>query len=270
VDPQFLAMIQCPACSAPGLSPSSVSLACGDCGREFERRNGFTDLLDLTQRGGEPTASTPEQRLMESELVARLYERFWRPAFVRVLAGGGAGAAIGGFSGEFFIHKNSLGLDDRTGPWLDLSCGPGLFARAIAASVPGSLVVGLDISRPMLKVAARRAKGYANIQLVRADAHSIPFADASFGGVNNTGALHAYDSPEQAFEEILRVLRPGGIYVGSTFSHKTSMLGRFAARVAGIRRFEPHKLRSQLSRIGFVDYEEIHLGDAFIFRARRP
>jgi ubiquinone/menaquinone biosynthesis C-methylase UbiE len=42
-----------------------------------------------------------------------------------------------------------------------------LFSRAIAASAPGALVVGLDISRAMLEVAARRAKGYGNIVLVR-------------------------------------------------------------------------------------------------------
>ncbi len=252
------------------MSATTMALVCDDCGREFERQGGFTDLLDLTGRGGEPTASTTEQRLMESELVARLYERFWRPTFVRVLAGGGAGSSIGGFAGEFFIHKNSLGLDDRTGPWLDLSCGPGLFTRAMAAATPGALVIGLDISRAMLEVAARRATGYTNVQLVRADAHGLPFADASLGGVNNGGALHAYDSPEQVFQEVLRVLRPGGVYVGSTFSQNTSMVSRFTARLAGIRRFEPPALRSQLSRIGFIEYEEIHLGNAFIFRARRP
>src|SRR5690606_40039337 len=85
---------------------------------------------------GVQTCALPisEQRLMESELVARAYERFWRPAFVRVLAGSGAGSRTGGFPGEFFIHKNALAMDDREGPWLDVSCGPGTFTQIGRAS----------------------------------------------------------------------------------------------------------------------------------------
>lgn len=207
---------------------------------------------------------------MESELVARVYERFWRPAFVRVIAGKGAGASMGGFPGEFFIHKNSLAMDDRDGPWLDLSCGPGLFARAMAAADPGGLIVGLDISRAMLEVAARRAKGYGNVLFVRADAHQLPFGDATFGGINNSGALHVYDDPERVFREIRRILRPGGLYVGSTFSTSPSRIGRLTARLAGIRRVDPSELHAWLSRLGFSEYEEIRFGGAFIFRVRKP
>ena len=207
---------------------------------------------------------------MESALVARVYERFWRPTFVRVLAGKGAGAGIGGFTGELFVHKHSLGLDEREGPWLDLSCGPGLFTRAMAAAAPGALVVGLDISRAMLEVAAKRTQGYGNITLVRGDAHSLPFIDGGFGGINNAGALHAYDDPEQVFREIWRVLRPGGIYVGSTFGEAPTLLGQWAARAAGIRRFEPSELRAWLGRVGFSEFEDLRLGAAFVFRAKKP
>ncbi len=189
---------------------------------------------------------------------------------MRLLAGKGAGAAVGGLPGELFIHKHSLALDDRPGPWLDLSCGPGAFVRALAAAAPGALVVGLDISRAMLDVAAQRTSGYTNAVLVRGDAHALPFVDGAFGGVNNAGALHAYDDPELVFREIRRVLRPGGIYVGSTFAEAPSLVGRLAARAAGIRRFEPGELRAWLQRIGFSDYEDVRLGGAFVFRVRRP
>jgi SAM-dependent methyltransferase len=265
-DPGFVALLKCPSCGEDSIGRQSRDLRCSSCELEIPSSGGYLDML-----GAKPhTASTTEQRLMESELIARVYERFWRPTFVRVMAGSGAGAATGGFPGEFFIHKNSLAMEDRTGPWLDLSCGPGLFARAMAAAAPGAQIVGLDISRPMLDVAVRRAKGYSNVAFVRADAHALPFADGSFGGINNGGALHAYDDPEQVFREIWRVLRQGGLYVGSTFSQSRSLLGRFSARIAGIRRFDPPELRAWLSRIGFADYEEIRLGSAFIFRARKP
>jgi SAM-dependent methyltransferase len=260
-------LLRCPACSSEEMETHGGDLSCPSCNATFGDRGGWLDLLDAAH---EPIASTPEQRLMESELVARIYERFWRPAFVRVFAGGGASSATGGFSGEFFIHKNALGMEDREGPWLDLSCGPGNFTRAMASSSPGAWVVGLDISRAMLEVAAKRSRGYSAVALVRADAHDLPFRSGSFVGVNNSGALHVYDDPEAVFNEVMRVIKPGGVFVGGTFAPASSMFGRIAARVAGIRRFDPKELRVWLSRVGFADYEEIRLGDAFIFRVRKP
>jgi len=270
VDPAVLPILSCPRCRAEAPFRSLRNPRCATCGLEPSSTNPHVlDLIDVAV-GGEPTVANAEQRLMESDLVARIYDRFWRPTFVRLLAGKGAGAAVGGLSGELFIHKHGLSLDDRPGPWLDLSCGPGAFARALAAAAPGALIVGLDISRAMLDVAAQRTGGYTNVVLVRADAHSLPFVDGAFGGVNNAGALHAYDDPELVFREIRRVLRPGGLYVGSTFAEAPSLLGRLTARAAGIRRFEQTELRAWLQRIGFADYEDVRLGGALVFRVRRP
>jgi SAM-dependent methyltransferase len=268
VDPAVLPILSCPRCRADAPFKDLRAPRCRVCGLEPPSTHGLLDLIDST--AGEAPTVTTEQRLMESDLVARLYDRFWRPTFVRLLAGKGAGAAVGGLSGELFIHKHGLGLDDRSGPWLDLSCGPGAFARALAAAAPGALVVGLDISRAMLEVAAQRTAGYSNVVLIRGDAHALPFVDAAFAGVNNAGALHAYDDPELVFREIRRVLAPGGHYVGSTFAEAPTLLGRLAARAAGIRRFEPSELRAWLQRIGFADYEDVQLGGALVFRVRRP
>jgi SAM-dependent methyltransferase len=245
------------------------ALACARCQRRYALTDpGYLDLLQIDV--DEPAPATPAQRLMESELVARVYDRVWRPTFVRVFAGRGAGGSSGGFAGEFFIHKSALGLDERAGPFLDLSCGPGTFARAMAAAAPGETIVGLDISRAMLEAAAQRLRGYGNAMLVRADAQKLPFGDGLFGGVNNAGALHVYDDPDAAFCEVFRVLRPGGVYVGSTFAESSRAVGRLAARLTGIRRFDPSELRAWLSRIGFSEYEQVRLGDGFIFRARKP
>ena len=265
----MLPILRCPRCAAVGSFTDHRALRCERCKLTVARDRGYLDLLDVEVRG-EPAAGSTEQRLMESDLVARLYEGVWRPGFVRLLAGRGAGAAVGGFAGELFIHKNALSIDDRAGPWLDLSCGPGLFTRALAAAAPGALVIGLDIARAMLGVAAKRARGYGNVVLIRGDAHRLPFADGVIGGINNAGAIHAYDDVEQVFREIWRVLVPGGIYVGSTFAEAPSLLGKLAARVAGIRRYDPGDLRAQVARLGFAEYEELRLGGAVVFRARKP
>ncbi len=263
---RILSLSVCPECGASRLrGVSEQYVECGDCRRQYGCAEGYLDLL---RTEAEPV--TTHARFMESELVARTYERWWRPTFVRLLAGSGARSFTGGFPGELFIHKNSLAMEDREGPWMDLSCGPGLFTRAMGAAAPSALTVGVDISKAMLEVAVARNKGYENVAFARADAHELPFADNSFGGVNNSGALHVYDAPEQVFLEVLRILRPGGIYVASTFSQRTSLVSRVVSRLAGIRRSDPSELRAQLSRVGFADYEDVHSGDALILRVRKP
>jgi SAM-dependent methyltransferase len=270
LDPAFVSLVRCPVCRTDTVGSDYRALRCSRCDRRFPLTEpGYYDLLSPIGHG-EPTASSPTQRFMESELVARVYERLWRPFFLRVLAGRGAGANAGGFGGEFFIHKNALGMDDRGGPWLDLSCGPGLFTRAMAGAAPGASVVGLDISKAMLEVAARRMSGYDNVTLVRSDAQDLPFADERFDGINNAGALHIYDDPDAAFRGIFRVLRPGGVFVASTFAESANPVSRAASRIAGVRRFDPAELRAWLSRVGFADYEEIRIAEAVIFKARRP
>src|SRR5439155_19664227 len=119
-------------------------------------------------------------------------------------------------------------------------------------------------------IMAERTTVYTNAVIVRGDAHALPFVDCAFDGVNNAGALHAYNDPEIVFREVRRVLRPGGIYVGSTFAEAPSLIGRLVARAAGIRRFDPGELRAWLQRIGFADYEDVRLGEAFVFRVQRP
>jgi 2-polyprenyl-3-methyl-5-hydroxy-6-metoxy-1,4-benzoquinol methylase len=268
VDASVTSLLRCPVCKSDTLAGDARLISCHRCDHRFPRaEGGYFDLIDFE---GATAPATPAQRFMESELVARIYERFFRPFMVRTLAGPGAAGGAGGFSGELFLHKNALGMDERTGAWLDLSCGPGLFTRAMAAASPGQTIVGLDLSRPMLAEAGKRTRAYPNVTLVRANAQELPLADRRFVGVNNAGALHVYDDPEAAFTEIFRVLQPRGVYVGSTFAPASRALGRITSRLTGIRRFDPHELRAWLSRIGFHDYEEIRLGDAFVFKARKP
>ena len=152
MDPAVLPILQCPRCRTAEPFAHLRNPRCSACGLEPQGPRGFLDLIDVAV-GGEPTAPSTEQRLMESDLVARVYDRVWRPSFVRLLAGKGAGAAVGGLSGELFIHKHSLSLDDRPGPWLDLSCGPGAFVRAFH-SINAAAARSSSLRDPSVRAAA--------------------------------------------------------------------------------------------------------------------
>jgi SAM-dependent methyltransferase len=94
-----------------------------------------------------------------------------------------------------------------------IACGPGVVTAAIA---PGAAsVVAFDATEQMLeKAKARCAKaGLRNVQFKRGDAESLPFDAARFDGVVTRLAVHHFANPQRAFDEMLRVLRPGGTAV---------------------------------------------------------
>jgi phosphatidylethanolamine/phosphatidyl-N-methylethanolamine N-methyltransferase len=78
---------------------------------------------------------------------------------------------------------------------------------------PGSRVVGIDISEPMLKVARRRviADRLEHVERLEVmDAESLEFPEASFDVVVAQYVVNTVPHPEIALDEFLRVLRPGG------------------------------------------------------------
>lgn len=88
---------------------------------------------------------------------------------------------------------------------LDLGTGTGHFALFLAGR--GARTVGVDVSRPMLRVAATKRN---MPPLVQADAGALPFDDDSFGLVFSVTALEFVPDPVLALSEMVRVCRPGG------------------------------------------------------------
>jgi len=99
---------------------------------------------------------------------------------------------------------------------LDVACGPGDWAIAVARDYYPVQVVGIDISRQMVEYATARAQsmGFDNCSFQVMDATGpLDFSGASFDLVNArfvVGFLDARSWP--AFvREMARVLRPGGV-----------------------------------------------------------
>lgn len=99
---------------------------------------------------------------------------------------------------------------------LDVCCGTGDLAFALAEMFPGCAIVGLDVSRAMLaraeeKAAARPRRGLSALpRFVRGDLLDLPFADSEFAAVTVGWGVRNVPDVRRAFAEMVRVTRPGG------------------------------------------------------------
>ncbi len=160
---------------------------------------------------------------------------------------------------------------------LDVPCGGGVALRGLR---PGQDVsyVAADLSPRMLArtMAAAARRGVADrVTPVETDVAALPFEDAWFDLVVSLTGLHCFPDPRSAVLEMGRVLRAGGVLVGSAVLNDTG------------RRFEPLRrvgratnligpsgstadVRRWLAEAGLVDVSVTVAGALGYFRGVRP
>ncbi|MFL5244656.1 MAG: class I SAM-dependent methyltransferase [Gemmataceae bacterium] len=92
---------------------------------------------------------------------------------------------------------------------LDLGCGPGSLVNHLR-QVPGAQLTGVDLVPEMIRAAQER---YPDVNFLVDDAESLSFPDESFDLVLCSGMLHHLPTLDMAMHEILRVLKPNGLFV---------------------------------------------------------
>ena len=100
---------------------------------------------------------------------------------------------------------------------LDVASGTGRLPLALLnhADFHGH-IIGLDLSRRMLNLAAYKLQGYQDrVSLLWSPAETLPFADGTFDVVTCLEALEFMTSPKNVLQELVRVLRPGGLLLVS-------------------------------------------------------
>jgi arsenite methyltransferase len=107
----------------------------------------------------------------------------------------------------------TLGRIDPGAIVLDLGCGAGT-DLLIAAQMTGpeGRVIGVDMTSSMLDRARASAQemGLANVELHESLIESLPLEDASVDVVISNGVIDLVPDKDAVFDEIDRVLRPGG------------------------------------------------------------
>jgi SAM-dependent methyltransferase len=252
---ETVGLLICPACGAGGLqtqvfgfgeegSIASGVLHCRSCRQWFPVEEGILELLSgglayaedrsrfwkaheegLRQLGLAPDAPHPAGQ--NDDAVARQQAHFdWYAdnetqtyaAYEATPFWRGADAiAFGEWRG--LVRPGGRLLDAgcaqgrSTFPWMDLDID----------------VVGFDISKPLIRQASeryRRTHPRARASFFVADATRFPLRSASFDYVLGYGVLHHFPDPALTCREIVRVLRPGGLFLGSE-NNQTVFRGLF-------------------------------------------
>ncbi len=145
---------------------------------------------------------------------------------------------------------------------LDLGCRAGAVTRRYS---DGNQVVGVDVDRVALDAASR-----LGIETVLADIEQpLPFPDADFDAVVAGELLEHVRFPDNVVAEVARVLRPGGVFVGSVpNAYRLRSRLSFLAGAAPdkdrthLHMFSPPGLRAVLA--AFDDVELVFCGGRFL------
>jgi len=98
---------------------------------------------------------------------------------------------------------------------LEIGPGPGYLGLEWLKKTESTMLIAVEISPEMTKIAERNAREYGlegRVKYVKGDAYQIPFDDNTFDGVFSNGSLHEWSQPIRVFDEVYRVLKPRAKY----------------------------------------------------------
>jgi SAM-dependent methyltransferase len=252
--------MRCPRCESTRLNLGAAGVRCKSCLAHYPVLDGILDLV------GSDAAEviTPFQRLMQTPLLVSIYEKLWRRAGYFLASSRAFDKEVG-----TILRLQRVATADRL---LDLACGTGVFTRPLASRAKG-IVVGLDLSWPMLRHARRLLEGTGrkNIVLMRGTAFRLPFLGGAFQSINCCGALHLFDQPDLALKEIGRVLHPAGLLSVQTTirPERSGGMVYLLERLIRFGFFNESELRERVRLHGLKILESERHRISFTFLARR-
>jgi SAM-dependent methyltransferase len=186
-------------CGAPLQPTAQDGLLCPVCGSEFPRRAGVPVLLS------EQEWERCRHHLDEESSIRDNYARARR----------GAPLTVRYF--DWWIDRMLAEVPATVGGnFVELMCGGAEVCRRLPARFTTALALDLDVD--MVEQAARdlAARGDRRVRFVCGTAARVPLPDACTSVVIVQGALHhARPVLGDILREIHRLLRPGGVLVGS-------------------------------------------------------
>ncbi|XP_068638166.1 uncharacterized methyltransferase At1g78140, chloroplastic-like [Aristolochia californica] len=268
-------ILACPICYALLIRNAEMgsTAQCLTCKKSYSKNEVFHDLTIVSGAKTYGEVKPLSTELFRSSLVSFLYERGWRQSFI-----------WGGFPGpdkELDMAQTYL-EPTGSGILVDASCGSGLFARRFAKTEMYSRVIAMDFSENMLRQCyefmEQDALPKEKLTLVRADISRLPFPSNSIDAVHAGAALHCWPSPSTAVAEICRVLRPGGVFVATTFvldgipvvPPVLKASRQYLAQISSTHYFFARELEDLCETCGLVDFKSVRNRTFIMLSAKKP
>ena len=91
---------------------------------------------------------------------------------------------------------------------IDIGCGPGAFLSLVEEMFPRIQLNALDLSEAMIHETKERLSNTAIVTV--GDAENMPLQDEQYQAVTCNMSIHHYPHPQNALNEMYRILQPGG------------------------------------------------------------
>ena len=180
---------------------------------------------------------------------ARKPEGFLGKIMVNGMNGGGHAAMA-----NWALASVKIDADDRI---LDIGCGGGAnIARLLQRTQQGTLT-GIDFSpvsvRKSTKVNAKAIQE-GRCRVLEGNVADLPFAEGSFDVVTAFETIYFWPDIEHCFNEVKRVLKPGGQFVIVNESDGSGeMDAKWESMIEGMHTYTPEEIRHHLTNVGFRD-----------------
>jgi ubiquinone/menaquinone biosynthesis C-methylase UbiE len=154
---------------------------------------------------------------------------------------------------------------------VDYGAGTGIYTVAVAAAVPDGHVVAVE-ALPRLAGLLREkltAELASRVAVVETEDNIVPLDDGEAHRVLMVDVLHHLDDQPEALEEVVRVLRPGGLFVVIDWADMERPVGPAPGHVLGLP-----AVRDILTRMGLEIVEVHRPGDLLTYHlavvAKKP
>jgi ubiquinone/menaquinone biosynthesis C-methylase UbiE len=121
---------------------------------------------------------------------------------------------------------------------LDIGCGCGHTLETFHNHKPELCLHGVDMSEKIIEQ-AQKTHSWGTFLVAKAE--RLPYPSQSMVAVVSCNSMHHYDKPLQVFEEVSRVLLPGGTFYVNDFSqnggHSGFLTGMVAVQHTTLRNF---------------------------------
>jgi SAM-dependent methyltransferase len=163
---------------------------------------------------------------------------------------------------EEAFRRLGVGPNER---FFEVGFGNGKLVRRLLGLGSGITYAGIDFSEAMVSEADsfnRLLIADGKVEFRVASVEAIPFADRTFDRALTVNTVYFWPKPDQAFAEIRRVLRPGGVLLVAVGTPE--QMAKFPPSRHGFRLYNSDQLNKLLGNAGFQNVA------VEIFRDRAP